>query len=343
MGFLAQNGVTVPDFARTRMHASPVHAPGPLRQRGASLLEVSMVLGVAVILFALAVSVFENWEIFDLKVFVVEATREKTVRQVPVVAAAVSRWYLHEYCGQGAVDNWKPQLPAGQILACDALPLPPRPRPGLDSFTDNEPPWRNLADHLPSADTTLGRQDHGYTWEIYRPELDPNDMQEITVCQETAMSGVSDCRQETVPRGPPAMIEIAWSPPASEGLTIEDLEKLADAVGGTYARARSVPGHEVNDLASRAIGRTRLPDGDIPEVGAGGVECMRQARSRERVRFPAVPTMTTPQRRSHLRRIWSALWTGSEVLPVDRRPRAYRYDANSDGRISEADYLLWGC
>lgn len=310
-------------------------------QRGYSLLELSLVLSVVAVLFVLAFTVRENWEMEQLNVSFVEAVRVKSQRQVPVLAEAVRQWYLHEYCGQGAVDHRKPQLPDGKILACEALPLPPMPRRDFDSFTQDEPDWRDIAPYLPTGDTTLARKDHGYTWEISRPERDPNAMTEVTVCRDTGISGLSDCRMETVPRGPPAMIEIAWSPP--EDATIELLEKNAYRVGGTYAPARTVSGQEVQGLAGRAVGRTRLPDGAVPEINAAGVECMRRGRARARVRFPPVPAVAPSEQRDRLRRAWGFFFWNSPVSTPAERPAVRLYNANTDNVLDERDYVLWGC
>lgn len=335
----------VPESKLTRRRAYVVHQSGDFlsRQRGVSLLEVSMVLGFVIILFTLAVSMLENWKEFELKVVVVEAMREEAERDVPIVAEAVRQWYLHEYCGQGAVDHHKPQLPESHFLACEALPLPPMPRRNLDSFTnaEDEPDWRNIAPYLPDDKSGfLDRQDHGYTWEVYRLARDPNDTTELTVCEDVGLPELGNCRTETVPRGPPALIEVSWSPPAD--ISIEDLEKLAEATGGTYSMARTVRAREIQNLVDQSIGRTRTPAGFLPELDASAVDCMRHARSRARVRFGPVAAVAPPEQRDMLKRAWSAFWTYSDIDYPDR-PAGRNYNANTDNVVDERDYLLWGC
>lgn len=303
-----------------------------------------MVLVVAVFMFALATAVFDHWKNIDLNVNVVEKMRAESEQRVPVLARALREWYLDEYCGKGAVENRKPMLPHNKHLACEALPVPPIPRSDLDSYTSDaqEPMYRRISLYLDENDATLRERNHGYTWEIYRPERrsGDNDMVEIMECTPTGMAGVLDCETSTVVGGPVAQIEISWSPP---NVTRVDLEKLARAVGGTYAPAKSVGSGEIQDLIARAHSRRFTESGTAVVIGQSGIACMINGRSRERVRFPPVPAVAPPrtQDRATRRTAWSALFSASDGAPPVSR---YNNPAGAnDAATDEEDYLLWGC
>lgn len=304
----------MPDFVtasalqkpKNRAAGTGAHPPGLTLQRGFSLLELSLVLSFIAIVFVVAVAVREGWSLLELDLLVAEQARTKSENQASVIAAAVRDWYLHEYCGGGAVDRPKVQLAEGASLACDALPLPPHLRSGLDTGEQLE--YRYLAPYLPDQRRSLlDDPAHGYTWEIGRPAPDPsNPLPSIEVLDCNVERGFLDCDRTSVMLSARAQVEIIWSPPAHAGMTEEDLERLARTVGGTYA----------------------------PQATAG---CLAGLGSYPHVRFPKVTASVPFEQRPTLLRNWITRFSGTV------NAGNMNQDADGDGDVDGVDYVGWGC
>lgn len=262
--------------------------PFSSRQRGFTLLELSLILGVAVAIFVIAAAVREGWELLELKAFDAPRIQEEMERRVPIVVEAVRAWYLHEYCGQGAVDRHKRMLPPEGRLTCGELPL----RPGLDDDSEyGDGTFRNLRGYL-NESGILDDEDHGYSWSVSRPAQDPTRVTRILLCDPTAISNRGTCRLEEVVRGVPAQVGVVWGPAPlmfmDDATEVEreeqraerarELFDLAQEVGGIFALAETPSYARFRQLLCAAESELCAPGGTLSSPGAE--DCLKQVVAR---------------------------------------------------------------
>lgn len=217
-----------PQRATPRTPSTP--APGLFGQRGFSLLELAYVVGVFAIFLVIGGFITEAWRPFVEPSFAAQE-KARIESESRILADALRRWYVDEYCGGGAVRTPKPPLLPGKRLACDDLPLAPHvQRADLDIGPRSR--HRGLELYLgPEADF-LRDPHHGYAWSIIRSQQSPSGETRVHECTESAISDLSQCKEITVESGIPALIEIVWIPSSAMGVTPGELAELADLLGG---------------------------------------------------------------------------------------------------------------